>query len=89
MDQFIAGLGSPELQKFVQFQHPKTLEAAINLAIEYTAFVGNLDKVMKPSLDNEGEITATINELESHRTTSLCPLEFNSKCNQERIGTNY
>ena len=56
LDQFIAGLGCPELQIFVQFQHPKTLEAAINLAIEYTAFMGNLVKVMKPSLDNEGEI---------------------------------
>ena len=32
---------------------------------------------MKPSLDNEGEITATINKLESHRTTSLRPLQFN------------
>ena len=78
---FIAGLGSPELQKFVQFQHPKTLEAAINLAIEYTAFVGNLDKVMKPSLDNEGEI----NELESHRTTSLRPLEFNSNVTRNEL----
>ena len=85
MDQFIAGLGSPELQKFVQFQHPKTLEAAINLAIEYTAFVGNLDKVMKPSLDNEGEITATINELESHRTTSLRSLEFNSNVTRNEL----
>ena len=85
LDQFIAGLGSPELQKFVQFQHPKTLEAAINLAIEYTAFVGNLDKVMKPSLDNEGEITATVNELESHRTTSLRPLEFNSNVTRNEL----
>ena len=84
LDQFIAGLGCPELQKFVQFQHPKTLEAAINLAIEYTAFMGNLVKVMKPSLDNEGELTAAINELESHITTSLRPLEFNLN-----ITTNY
>ena len=76
LDQFIAGLECPELQNFVQFQHPKTLEATINLAIEYTPFVGNLDKVMIPSLDNEEEITAAINELESHITTSLRPLEF-------------
>ena len=69
----------------MQFHHPKTLEAAINLAIEYTAFMGNLDKVMKPSLDNEGEITATINKLESHRTTSLCPLQFNSNVTRNEL----
>ena len=54
LDQFISGLGSIELQKHVQFHHPKTLEAAINLAMEYTAFVGNVDKVVKPQLDKEG-----------------------------------
>ena len=77
VDQFIAGLGSTELQKFVQFQHPKTLEAAINLAIEYTAFVGNLDKIVKPALDKEGEVTSIVNELELQtKTTSLRPLEY-------------
>ena len=70
VDQFIAGLGSTELQKFVQFQHPKTLEAAINLAIEYTAFVGNLDKIVKPALDKEGEVTSIVNELELQTKTS-------------------
>lgn len=76
LDQFIAGLGSVELQKFVQFQHPKTLEAAINLAIEYTAFVGNLDKIVKPPLDKEGEVTSTINDSEPKSLTSLRPLEL-------------
>ena len=50
IDQFILGLGSVELQKHVQFHHPPSLEAEINLAIEYTAVVRNLDKVTKPNL---------------------------------------
>lgn len=76
LDQFISGLGSIELQKHVQFHHPKTLEAAINLAMEYTAFVGNVDKVVKPQLNKEGEITSTVTKLESHDISSLRPLEF-------------
>ena len=53
------------------------MEAAINLAIEYTAFVGNLDKIVKPALDKEGEVTSIVNELELQtKTTSLRPLEY-------------
>ena len=62
------------------------MEAAINLAIEYTAFVGNLDKVVKPPLDNEREVTAIINELESNKTTSLRPLEFNQNFSKKDLG---
>ena len=46
-----------ELQKYVQFQHPKYL------AIEYIAFMRSLEKVVKPVkplLGNEREVTAII-----------------------------
>ena len=77
LDQFISGLGSVELQKHVQFHHPKTLEAAINLAIEYTAVVGSVDKITKPNLVEAREATATITQLESQPAiASLRPMEF-------------
>ena len=79
IDQFIAGLGSIELQKHVQFHHPETLEAAINHAIEYTAVVGNLDKITKPSLTDEREVTAGVSKIDSQScstVSSLRPMEF-------------
>lgn len=51
VDQYMMGLGSLDLQKHVQLQHPKSLDQAVNLALEYTAICNiNSDKVMKPSL---------------------------------------
>ena len=38
VDQFTYGLSSPEIMKHVQFGHPMTLDAAIDLAIEYESF---------------------------------------------------
>ena len=38
LDQFTLGLGSVDLQRHVQFGHPKELNEAISLAIEYEAF---------------------------------------------------
>lgn len=78
IDQFISGLGSIEIQKHVQFHHPHTLESAINLAIEYTAVVGNLDRVTKPNLSVE-EATPSVSQVQaesSESTASLRPLEF-------------
>ena len=70
VDQYVMGLGSFDLQKHVQLQHPKNLEQAVNLALEYTAICNvNLDKVMKPSLldsNEEDKVTAV---------TSLRPLD--------------
>ena len=40
VDQFISGLGNYEIRKHVAFHHPKTLEAAIALAVEFEAFEG-------------------------------------------------
>ena len=67
VDQNIMGLGSFDLQKHVQLQHPKNLEQAVNLALEYTNICSNdLGKVLKPSLDNVDKDTAV---------TSLRPLD--------------
>lgn len=47
MDQFSAGLGNVDLRRHVQFGHPKTLNDAISLAVEYEAFDINC-KLRKP-----------------------------------------
>lgn len=38
LDQFTLGIGSLELQRHVQFGHPKALSEAVSLATEYEAF---------------------------------------------------
>ena len=38
LDQFVMGLDRPELKRYVQFGHPRTLNEAISLAIEYESF---------------------------------------------------
>ena len=42
-----------ELQKHVQFGHPKTLHEAISLATEFEALEGSIDRIKKPSVDFE------------------------------------
>lgn len=49
IDGFLNGLNNQELKKHVQFHHPQTLNQAFAFASEYEAFVGPLDKVVKPS----------------------------------------
>ena len=53
IDQFINGLGSHELQKHVQFRHPKALHEAIGLATEYEALEDSIDRVKKPVPEQE------------------------------------
>lgn len=43
IDQFINGLSSYGMKKLVQFAHPKSLDEAITLAIEFEAFDGPAD----------------------------------------------
>ncbi|XP_033729916.1 uncharacterized protein LOC117319188 [Pecten maximus] len=38
IEQFVEGLGSYEMQKYVQFSHPTTLEEAVSRAIEHESF---------------------------------------------------
>lgn len=42
VDQHILGLGEHEVKRHVQFGHPKSLESAIALAVEFEAFEGSL-----------------------------------------------
>ena len=53
IDQLITGIGNYELQKHVQFGHPKSINAAIGLATEYEALEGSVDKVKKPHAGSE------------------------------------
>ena len=48
IDQFINGLANFELQKHVQFGHPKTLHEAISLATKFEALEGSVDRIRKP-----------------------------------------
>ncbi|CAG2213152.1 unnamed protein product [Mytilus edulis] len=54
INQFTNGLGNFEMQKQVQFSHPKTIESAIAYADEYEAFVGTQADIRKPK-DKEAE----------------------------------
>lgn len=82
IDQYVMGLGSLDLQKHVQLQHPKNLDQAVNLALEYTAICNiNSNKVMKPSLlesDETDKISAV---------ASLKPLHSNSSEDYEKSMT--
>ena len=53
IDQFITGLNNYDLQKHVQFGHPKTLNEAISLATEYEALESSVDRIKKPKADVE------------------------------------
>ena len=65
IDQFINGLGSNELQKHVQFRHPKPLHEAIGLATEYEALEGSIDRVTKPVPEQE-RIAPIISNTSNH-----------------------
>ena len=59
LDQFILGVGNVEIRRHVQFGHPRDVNAAISLAIEYEAFeAGNKDKLRKPA--NKGDVCASV-----------------------------
>jgi hypothetical protein len=53
IDQFINGLWDQGLRRHVQFGHPKTLEVAISLAVEYEAFEGGHNLASKPQIARE------------------------------------
>ena len=48
VEQFITGLNGHELKRFVQFAHPKTLDRAISLALEFESFDGSPNSPRKP-----------------------------------------
>ena len=58
VDQFVMGLGSFYLQKHVQLQHPRNLEHAVNLALEYMAVCNFNSKSVMICSDNSDKFTA-------------------------------
>lgn len=52
IDQFIYGLGNQELKKHVKLKHPKTLDQAISLAVEFESFEGSQNTLSKPHTVN-------------------------------------
>jgi len=67
IDQYIHGLNNYELKKHVQFHHPQTINQAIAFASEYEAFVGPVDKVMKPHEQISGENTLSVQTLNCYK----------------------
>ena len=58
IEQYISGLGNPELKRHVQFSHPTTLDKAISLAVEFEAFEGSQNVFRKPKDDETAQIRA-------------------------------
>lgn len=72
LDQFSLGLGNIDVQRHVQFGHPKDLNAAISLAIEYEAFeAGTKDKFRKPAntLAEVAEVCAVGDRYQSNQSS--------------------
>ena len=49
-DHFIHGLSSNDMKKHVHFKHPKTLDEAITLAVEYEAFESSIEIPMQTTV---------------------------------------
>ena len=71
IDQYIQGLGNFDLQKHVQFLHPRTLDIAISSAVEYAALQGSLDSSKPPDPILKGE--APLQNLLKDSVASLRP----------------
>jgi hypothetical protein len=68
LDQFSLGLSNLEMKRHVQFGHPRTLNEALSLSIEFDAFEsGNRDKLRKPP-SKTGEVF-TVSETKSGEKT--------------------
>ena len=60
VEQYVSGLGSQELKRYVQFSHPNSLDRAISLAIEFEAFEGVQDGIRKPRDTESSAVRALI-----------------------------
>ena len=74
IDQFITGLNNYELQKHVQFGHPKSLYEAIGLATEFEALEGSIDRVKKPRIESEN-IAPIVSKTEPSQSPANMTLE--------------
>ena len=60
VEQYVSGLGSQELKRYVKFSHPNSLDRAISLAIEFEAFEGVQDGIRKPTDTESSAVRALI-----------------------------
>ena len=69
IDQFISGLGSQEIKRYVQFSHPLTLDKAVSLAVEYEAFEGahNVRKPIDPEISSVHSLVQSRNTKQETR----------------------
>ena len=72
VEQFVTGLGSQELKRYVQFSHPTSLDRAISLALEFESFEGSQETLRKPR-DTE--------KLSYPQCSALIPPERNDSSN--------
>lgn len=79
IDQFINGLGHHELQKHVQFRHPRTLHEPIGLATEYEALEGSIDRVKKPQNEETTVAPISLNSSNENKPLANVTLEQISK----------
>ena len=61
IDQYINGLTRPEIRSHVQYRHPKTIDSAIALAVEFEAFESSQGILRKPRFEDKLEVNS-INE---------------------------
>jgi hypothetical protein len=60
VEQYVTGLGSQELKRYVQFSHPTTLDRAISLALEFESFEGTQDSIKKHRDTEKSSIRAIV-----------------------------
>ncbi len=79
LDQFVLGLTSLDMRKHVQFNHPKDLNHALSLAIEFDSFHSSIQELVRkprPSLnmvrpaedeeEDDDDPTANLYAMEQH-----------------------
>ena len=86
IDQFITGLANYELQKHVQFGHPKSLHEAIGLATEYEALEGSVDRIKKPTIEPE-KIAPIITQKSDNQQTGSITLEQIGKLIDKKLNS--
>ena len=86
IDQFITGLANYELQKHVQFGHPKSLHEAFDLATEYEALSGSVDRIKKPTIESE-KIAPIITQKSDNQQTGGITLEQIGKLIDKKLNS--
>lgn len=84
IDQFITGVGTPDLRKHISFKHPKTLDSAIALAVEYEAFEG-CPGLRKPTVSFEDDLPKSTTTLVE--TVQRSPIKEKSNATKSELAS--